>query len=110
MNQKTNTLAQQLWVIEIMGYNFELIFKKGISNQVADALLRLFAGEINAITVFHNDLLKRISHSWLTNSHLVHLIHKAKTKSGSPTKYTWQREQLRKKGKLMVEADSKLRL
>ena len=72
----------------MMGYDFELIFRKGIINQVADALSRLPIREINAITVFHNDLLKRISHFWLTNPHLVHLIHKAKTKLGSPTKYT----------------------
>ena len=63
LNQKTNTLAQQLWVIKMMGYDFELIFRKGINNQVADALSRLPAQEINAIIVFHNDLLKRISHS-----------------------------------------------
>ena len=110
MNQKTNTPAQQLWVIKMMGYDFELIFRKGVQNQVADALSRLPAGEINALTVFHNDLLKRISHSWLTDPHLVHLIHKAKTKSGSISKYTWQGEQLRRKGKLMVGADSDLRL
>ena len=31
---------QQTWIIKMMGYNFEVVFKKGSTNIVADALSR----------------------------------------------------------------------
>ena len=109
LDQKTNTPAQQLWVIKMMGYDFELIFRKGSSNQVADALSRIPTVEFHAISVFQTDLFQKIKHSWLQDAHLVHLIHKAKSQAGVHGKYTWQRDQLRRKGKLVVGSDSALR-
>ena len=79
LDQKTNTSAQQLWVIKMIGYDFELIFRKGSSNQVIDALSKIPTIEFNAIIVFQTDLLKRIAHSWLQDPRTVHLIHKAKS-------------------------------
>ena len=89
LDQKTNTSAQQLWVIKMIGYDFELIFRKGSSNQVVDALFRIPINEFNAITIFQNDLLTRIAHSWLQDPHTVHLIHKAKSQASVIGKYTW---------------------
>ena len=62
-----------------MGYDFELIFKKGSHNQAADSLSRLPSVELNAMTTFQTDLLQRISHFWLQDPYLVNLIHKVKS-------------------------------
>ena len=77
----------------MMRYDFELIFRKGSNNQVADALSRIPTAECNqisisVISVFQIDFLKRISHSWLQDAHLIHIIHKAQSQSGSQGKYT----------------------
>ena len=33
LDQKTNTLAQQLWFIKMVGYDYELVFKKRLKMQ-----------------------------------------------------------------------------
>ena len=45
-----------------------------------------------------------------SRSHTIQLIRKAKSQIGGNGKYTWQGEQLRRKGKLMVGTDPELRL
>ena len=57
LDQKENTFAQQAWVIKMMGYDYEMIFRKGVSNVVAYALSRLPRVELQAITVINNDLM-----------------------------------------------------
>ena len=34
LDQRTNTPAQQAWVIKMMGYDYEVVFHKGVSNVV----------------------------------------------------------------------------
>ena len=63
LDQRTNTPAQQLWVIRMMGYDYELVYRKGSKNQVADALSRLPYGSFSAITMCTKELLDRIKHS-----------------------------------------------
>lgn len=40
LSQKIVTLAQQLWVAKLMGYDFVIEYKTGVSNAVVDALSR----------------------------------------------------------------------
>ena len=61
---------------------------KGSHNQAADALSRLPSVELNAMTTFQTDLLQKISHSWLQDPHLIHLIHKVKFQPVATGKYT----------------------
>ena len=109
LNQPTHTPAQQKWVVKMMGYDYEIVYRKGSSNVVADTLSRLPHLELNALSVCTSDLLDRIKQSWLQDSALIHLMHKLQKHSGIAGKYTWHNGQLRRKGKLMVGVDSKLR-
>ena len=109
LNQKTNTHAQQLWVMKMMGYDYTVIFKKSANNMVADAFSRLPMVELKAISVFSTDLFQRIKQSWIQDPAMVHLLHKVKNGKAN-TKYTWVNDQLRRKGKLMVGADNSLRM
>lgn len=88
----------------MMGYDYEVIFKKGNSNTVADALSRKSHSQLYAISGVSSDILQRIQRSWLTDPTVVHLIYKAKNSSGS-SKYMWHFEQLRRNGKLVVGCD-----
>ena len=40
LKQKLSLEEQQKWVIKMLRYNFEIIYKKGKQNVVADALSR----------------------------------------------------------------------
>ena len=57
LNQKTNTPAQQAWVITMMRYDYEVIFKKGVSNVVADILSRILGVELKVVSIINSDLM-----------------------------------------------------
>ena len=40
LKQRLSSAEQQKWVIKMLGYDFEIIYKKGKLNVVADALSR----------------------------------------------------------------------
>jgi len=40
LDQRVSLEKQQKWVTKMQGYDFEIIYKKGKENIVADALLR----------------------------------------------------------------------
>ena len=86
----------------MMMYDYEITFRKGISNTMADALSRRPQGEFFAISVVIGELFQKIQHSWVNDASLVHLIHKLKNSAGKPSKYSWQGGQLRRKNKLVV--------
>ena len=108
LDQKATTPAQQAWVVKMMGYDYEVIFRKESSNTVADALSRQPQSQLNAISVVSSDLIHRIQQSWLSDPNIVYLIHKVKNTVGR-SHYTWQNDQLRRKGRLVIGKDDKLR-
>ena len=54
LEQRLSTLLQQNWLAKLMGLDYEISYKKGAENTMADALSRLPAdskeGELSAIT------------------------------------------------------------
>ena len=78
----------------MMGYNFEILYRNGSSNVVADALSQAPQVRLNAMTVCTSDLLARIKHSWLQDPSLIHLLHKLKQQTRVSGKYSWQNGQL----------------
>lgn len=54
LEQKLSTLQQQKWLAKLMGLDYEIKFKRGVENKVADALSRLHGdskeGSLNAIS------------------------------------------------------------
>ena len=52
---------------------------------------------------------KKNKHSWVQNPAMVQLLHKIQ-KGEANSKYTWHNNQLRRKDKLMVGANARLRL
>ena len=109
LDQKTTTLAQQKWVLKMMGYDYQVIYKKGSNNVVADSLSRRPQGELHAITTWHTDLLDGIKMTWTTDPQLAQLISHLQQGTHTSSKFTWQDGQLRRRGRLVVGADSELR-
>ncbi|WOH15435.1 hypothetical protein DCAR_0934976 [Daucus carota subsp. sativus] len=46
LEQRLSTLLQQKWLAKLLGLDYEIVYKKGTENRVADALSRL-PGEVN---------------------------------------------------------------
>ena len=88
LDQKANTPAQQIWIVKMMGYDYEVSFRKGSHNTVADALSRKSQGSCYAISTITGDLLQQVKHSWDNDPFLVHLIHKLTKFPDKPSKYT----------------------
>ena len=109
LEQQTHTPAQQQWVLRMMGYDYEVLYRKGTSNIVADTLSRRPSGQLHAISTFHSELFSRIQLTWTTDPHLVQLINRLEQGTKHSTKFTWQHSQLRRKGKLVVGQDASLR-
>jgi len=109
LDQSTCTIAQNKWLIQMMNYDFELIFRKCSSNMATDALFRHPSIQLLTIYAVSTDVLQRIQHSWISDASLVHIIHKAKSSTYPLARYTWINGQLRRKGKLVVGADEQLK-
>ncbi|GMI90769.1 hypothetical protein HRI_002746200 [Hibiscus trionum] len=106
------TPAQHKWVIKMMGYDFEVCYKKGINNTVADALSRRPGGvqlQNMVISSISTDFSKRIANSWEEDTKLKKIIEDLKNGSGKHSKYAWDGRQLKRKGKLVVGANADLR-
>ena len=97
LDQAATTPAQQAWIIKMMGYDFKVIYRKGSSNTVADALSRKPHATFYALSIVTSDLQK-IQHFWLSDPSLVHLLHKLKNIPDKAFKYNWQGGQLRRNG------------
>ena len=109
LDQKANTPAQQAWIVKMMGYDYEVSFRKGSTNTVADALSRKPQGSFYAISTITSDLLQQIKHTWVSDASLIHLIHKLTKSPHKPSKYSWSDGQLRRRGRLVVGSNDNLR-
>lgn len=57
LDQKSNTPAQEAWVVKMMGYDYEVLYRKGITNTVADALSRKPQYQLQAMSTVTSSLL-----------------------------------------------------
>ena len=67
-------------------------------------------GELQAISTVHTDMFDKIQHYGATDPSLVLLISQIQQGTKSSTKYVWQYNQLKRKGKLVVGSDPELRI
>ncbi|GKE38977.1 reverse transcriptase, partial [Tanacetum coccineum] len=112
LDQRLTTPFQTKWLPKLLGFDYEISYKKGAENGAADALSR-WCSEFNTLiaTTVTTDLLKRIQNSWLTQTLLqslsqdksLHsLIQKFLVNPNTPSKFDWQSNQLTRRGKLVV--------
>ena len=51
LEQKVSTPSQHTWLAQLMAYDFEIVYKKGAENRVADALSRVPSQEISCMAL-----------------------------------------------------------
>ncbi|GJR68435.1 retrotransposon-related protein [Tanacetum coccineum] len=98
------------WLPKLLGYDYEIIYKKGSENLVVDALSMSPLPSLQAmvITDISNDLLQRIKASWELDPSIQQIINKVKNRPVAGSKFKWQ-DELRRNDKLLIGADVNLR-
>ncbi|CAJ2638126.1 unnamed protein product [Trifolium pratense] len=112
LDQKLNTPFQQVWVAKLMGFDFEIQYREGSSNLAADALSRKTGAEL-LILLLNNastDLLQAIQLSWQSDSILNSIIQDLQKDPKSHPKFSWVRNELRRRGKLVIGANHDIKL
>lgn len=104
------TPTQQKWLTKLLGFDYEIKYKKGSENTAADALSRVDskAMSLYALSSVNTDLLNEIQESWLYDQNLTDLI-TAINAGRAPEGYSFTDQQLRKRGRLMVGNKESLR-
>ena len=77
LNQILTTPFQAKWLPKLLGYDYEIVYKKGSENIVVDALSRKeMQGQLFALVATNvtSGLLQQIEDSWLTDEKLAKLI------------------------------------
>ncbi|GJR36999.1 putative mitochondrial protein [Tanacetum coccineum] len=102
---KITTPAQMKWLPKLMGYDYEIMYKKGSNNGIVDALYRVNTSSQllqMVLTSVSTDLLPKIVESWSIDHFLKTLIDNLK--AGKPL----SNQQLKRKGKLVIGNDPEL--
>lgn len=110
VEQRMVTPIQQKWLSKLLGFDYEIQYKKGVDNVAADSLSRIHSSAISlyAYSTVAPDLFNEIQESWVYDSDLQELI--AKISAGTAAEcYSFQDKQLRKKGRLLVGRNDTLR-
>lgn len=95
-----------------MGYDYQVQYKPGVDNIVAAQLSRqsTIQGCYRAITTVSCNLLKEIQDTWARDPKLQKIIQQLiSANPGAPKYYTWNQQQLKRKGKLVAGADPSLK-
>ncbi|GJV32485.1 putative mitochondrial protein [Tanacetum coccineum] len=107
------TLFQAKWLPKILGYDYEISFKKGNDKLVADALSRVDCSvKLNALALstVTSDLLQKVKDSYTQDIGLQEKIQQLSTGTYNGNKYTWEGKVLKRKGKLVAGSDEPLRI
>lgn len=104
LENKVNTSFQQRWLSKLLGYDYEICYKKGYENKVADALSRATHGELLqlALSSINSDLYGLIQSSWEHDPKLKALIAEVQAEGSQHAQFRWQNQELRRKGRLVV--------
>ncbi|GMI80696.1 hypothetical protein HRI_001738900 [Hibiscus trionum] len=106
------TPFQQKWVVKMMGFDYEIQYRKGIHNVVADALSRRpEEGSCCTMVVSQVDakLWERIMETWKKDDKLRKIIETKEKEVDKHPKYQWDGKLLKMKGKLVVGDDTELK-
>jgi hypothetical protein len=111
LEQHISSQEKQKWVSKFFGYDYEIIYKKGKDNVVADALSRKYEdeGSLFSLSFIVLDWLQVVHQEWIQDPKSSHLIQQLKNKALAPPGYSWIQDELRYKGRLYLNKQSKIK-
>ena len=95
----------------MLGYDYEIIYKKGKDNRVSDALSRQFEEEstLLAISLPIPDWIEEARREWFSHPGLSQLISQLQVDPNSSKGYSWQNDILRYKDRVIISPTSTLK-
>ena len=86
----------------MLGYDFEIIYKKGKYNVVVDALSRTYKddGSLFSLSSPVLEYVEEARQEWLVNDSTTEVIKRLQEDPNHPLGYTWKKDTLRYKGHL----------
>ncbi|GKC78356.1 putative mitochondrial protein [Tanacetum coccineum] len=111
LDQKLTTQFQFKWLPKLLGYDYEIVYKKGSENVIADALSRIdSSGELLQISVssVSSGVWDKVKDSWKNDLDTQNLIKSLENHSYKSNKYSWIGDILKRKGKVVVGNDPEL--
>ena len=76
LSQPIQTPDQQKWVTKLMGFDYDIVYKPGTANRVADALSRISLPSFGAITVSTQPWLSSLRDHFASIAEGLQLLHK----------------------------------
>ncbi|KAJ0856477.1 putative nucleotidyltransferase, Ribonuclease H [Helianthus annuus] len=110
LEQKITTPLQHTWLSKLMGYDYHIVYKKGVENTAADALSRVHSSTVFVMAVSSYDplLVDKIKSHWQQDDQAKELI--GRLSNGETIKHmSWNGILLTRKSKLWIGKDDNLR-
>ncbi|GJW49776.1 transposon ty3-I gag-pol polyprotein, partial [Tanacetum coccineum] len=105
-------LAFLKWLPKLLGYDYEISYKKGNENVVAEVLSKVNqSGELLqlAVSSMTSDVWDKVKDSWKNDIDVQNLIQSLVDHNYKGNKYSWNDGFLKRKGKVVVGGDMALR-
>ena len=111
IHQKLTTHAQHVWLVKLLGYDYDIEYKQGKENVLADALSRIPSKEFYALTTstISTTIMQEIVQSYDNDPIIQTLIHELQQSPASHPHYTWVNGYLNRKEKVVVGNNQELR-
>jgi hypothetical protein len=111
LEQCPSSSMQQKWVTKLVGYDYEIIYKKGKEIVVVDALSRKYEdeGSLFPLSFIVPDWLQVVQWEWLQDPKIVRLIQQLQSNSLISLGYSWNNDELCYKGRLYLSKQSQLK-
>jgi hypothetical protein len=111
LEQCISSPEQQKWVTNLFGYDYEIIYKKGKDNVVANALSKKYEdeGSLFSLSFIVPDWLQVVCQEWLQDPKSSHLIQQLLYNSPISPGHSWLNDELQYKGRLYLSKHSKLK-
>jgi hypothetical protein len=97
LEKRISLEEQQKWVTKILGYDFEIVYKKGKKNVVVDALSRKdedFEALLYAISIIQPDWIIEARDEWKNDEKVWTLIQRLQKDSSASNTFTWKNDSL----------------
>lgn len=90
LEQHLTTPLQHTWLVKLLGYDYEISYKKGVENRAANALSRVEGPELLTFTLssVSSEMLNQIKDRWAQDKDSLDLIATLKLSQGS-TRFNW---------------------
>jgi len=111
LEQRLNTPVQQQWLPKLLEFDYEIQYRQGKENLVADALSRVEESEVlhMALSIVECDFLKEIQAAYESDGVLKDIISVLQQHPDAKKHYSWSQDILRRKSKIVVPNDVEIK-